>query len=111
MNEATDGVTVYRCGRRGGAAHGEAVATTPGLRVEVRWQRGRLRHGGGSGQSGCNRCGGEEGVVCAVDSGNPAVLLVIKYIYLPSIYLYFIQDIEDRCLLLMSSMSCIDLPL
>jgi hypothetical protein len=27
------------------------------------------------------------------------VLTVIKYIYLPSTYLHFIQDIKDRCLL------------
>jgi hypothetical protein len=33
------------------------------------------------------------------------VLAVIKSIYLPPIYLHFIQDIEDRCLLIMSSMS------
>jgi hypothetical protein len=33
------------------------------------------------------------------------LLAVIKYIYLPPIYLHFIQDIEDMCLLLMSSMS------
>jgi hypothetical protein len=38
------------------------------------------------------------------------LLTVIKCIYLPSTYLHFIQDIEDRCLLLMSSMSFIDLP-
>jgi hypothetical protein len=35
---------------------------------------------------------------------------VIKYIYLPPTYLYFIQDIEDRCLWLTSSMSFVDLP-
>jgi hypothetical protein len=39
------------------------------------------------------------------------VLVVIKCIYLPPTYLYFIQDIEDRCLLLTSSMSFVDLPL
>jgi hypothetical protein len=38
------------------------------------------------------------------------VLAVIKYIYLPPTYLHFIQDIEDRCLLLTSSMSFVDLP-
>jgi hypothetical protein len=38
------------------------------------------------------------------------VLVVIKCIYLPRTYLHFIQDIEDRCLLLMSSTSFIDLP-
>jgi hypothetical protein len=38
------------------------------------------------------------------------VLAVINYIYLPPTYLHFIQDIEDRCLLLMSSTSFVDLP-
>jgi hypothetical protein len=38
------------------------------------------------------------------------VLAVIKCICLPPTYLHFIQDIEDRCLLLMSSMSFVDLP-
>jgi hypothetical protein len=38
------------------------------------------------------------------------VLAVNKCIYLPSTYLHFIQDIEDRCLLKMSSKSFIDLP-
>jgi hypothetical protein len=38
------------------------------------------------------------------------LLAVIKCIYLPPTYLYFIQDIEDRCLLLTSSTSFIDLP-
>jgi hypothetical protein len=38
------------------------------------------------------------------------VLAVIKCIYLPPPYLHFIQDIEDRCLLLMSNMSFVDLP-
>jgi hypothetical protein len=38
------------------------------------------------------------------------VLAVIKCIYLPPTYLHFIQDTEDRCLLLTSSMSFIDLP-
>jgi hypothetical protein len=33
------------------------------------------------------------------------VLVVIKCKYLPPTYLHFIKDIEDRCLLLMSSMS------
>jgi hypothetical protein len=36
-------------------------------------------------------------------------LAIIKCIYLPPTYLYFIQDIEDRCLLLMSSTSFVDL--
>jgi hypothetical protein len=39
------------------------------------------------------------------------VLAVIKCIYLPPTYLYSIQDIEDRCLLLTSSTSFVDLPL
>jgi hypothetical protein len=38
------------------------------------------------------------------------VLVVIKCIYLPPTYLHFKQDIEDRCLLLMSSVSFVDLP-
>jgi hypothetical protein len=40
---------------------------------------------------------------------NP-LLAVIKCIYLPTTYLHFIQDIEDRCLLLTSSTSFVDLP-
>jgi hypothetical protein len=39
------------------------------------------------------------------------MLAIIKCIYLPPVYLYSIQDIEDRCLLLMSSMSFVDLPI
>jgi flagellar biosynthesis protein FlhB len=38
------------------------------------------------------------------------VLVVIKCIYLLPTYLHFIQDIEVRCLLLMSSTSFVDLP-
>jgi hypothetical protein len=38
------------------------------------------------------------------------MLVVIKCIYLPSTYLHFMQDIEDRCLLLTSSTSFVDLP-
>jgi hypothetical protein len=38
------------------------------------------------------------------------VLAVIKCTYLPPTYLHFIQDIEDRCLLLTGSMSFVDLP-
>jgi hypothetical protein len=38
------------------------------------------------------------------------LLVLIKCIYLPPTYLYFIQDIEDRCLLLAVSMSSVDLP-
>jgi hypothetical protein len=37
-------------------------------------------------------------------------LAVIKCIYLLPKYLHFIQDIEDRCLLLTSSTSFVDLP-
>jgi hypothetical protein len=37
------------------------------------------------------------------------VLVVIKYIYLPSTYLHFMKDIEDGCLLLTSSTSFVDL--
>jgi hypothetical protein len=37
------------------------------------------------------------------------VLAVIKCIYLPPAYLHFMQDIEDMCLLLMSSMGFVDL--
>jgi hypothetical protein len=37
------------------------------------------------------------------------VLAIIKYIYLPPTYLYFIQDIEDMCLLLTSFTSFVDL--
>jgi hypothetical protein len=38
------------------------------------------------------------------------LLAVIKYTYLPLTYPNFIQDIEDRYLLLTSSMSFVDLP-
>jgi hypothetical protein len=38
------------------------------------------------------------------------LLAVIKCIYLLPTFLYFIQDIEDSCLLVMSSMSFVDLP-
>jgi hypothetical protein len=38
------------------------------------------------------------------------LLAVIKCIYLLPTYLYFIQYIEDRCILLTSSTSFIDLP-
>jgi hypothetical protein len=38
------------------------------------------------------------------------VLVVIKCIYLPPTYLHFIQDIEDRCLLLTNFTSFVDLP-
>jgi hypothetical protein len=41
---------------------------------------------------------------------NWAMLVVIKFIYLLPTYLYFMQYIEDRCLLLTSSMSFDDLP-
>jgi hypothetical protein len=45
--------------------------------------------------------------VCVWGGG---VLAVIKCIFLPLTYLHFIQDIKDRCLLLMSSTSFVDLP-
>jgi hypothetical protein len=45
--------------------------------------------------------------VCVCVGGG--VLAVIKFIYLPLTYLYFMKDIEDRCLLLMSSTSFVDL--
>jgi hypothetical protein len=48
------------------------------------------------------------GPIGGSSSGAP-LLAVIKCIYLPPIYVHFIQDIEDRCLLL-SSMSFVDLP-
>jgi hypothetical protein len=48
--------------------------------------------------------------VCVGGGGEEGVLAVIKYIYLSVTYLHFIEDIEDRCLLLTSSMSFIDLP-
>jgi hypothetical protein len=38
-----------------------------------------------------------------------SLLAVIKYTYLPLIFPNFIQDIEDRCLLLTSSTSFVDL--
>jgi hypothetical protein len=38
------------------------------------------------------------------------VLAVIKCIYLPPTYLHFMQDIDDRCLLLVSSTSFVDPP-
>jgi hypothetical protein len=38
------------------------------------------------------------------------VLAVIKFIYLPPTYLHFTQDIENKCLLLTSSTSFVDLP-
>jgi hypothetical protein len=38
------------------------------------------------------------------------LLVVIKCIYLLPTYLHFMQDIEDRCLLLTIFMSFVDLP-
>jgi hypothetical protein len=43
-------------------------------------------------------------------SSYSRLLAIIKCIYLPPTYLHFRQDIEDRCLLLTSSMSFLDLP-
>jgi hypothetical protein len=40
--------------------------------------------------------------------GGGGVLAVIKYIYLLPTYLHFLQGVEDMCLLLMSSMSFVD---
>jgi hypothetical protein len=42
--------------------------------------------------------------------GVLSLLSVIKCIYLPPTYLHFSQDKEDRCLLLTSSTSFVDLP-
>jgi hypothetical protein len=49
----------------------------------------------------------EQNSKCVCPGG---VLAVIKCIYLLATYLHFIQDIEDRCLLLTSSTSFVDLP-
>jgi hypothetical protein len=51
----------------------------------------------------------EQNSKCAWGRGR-GVLAVIKCIYLSATYLYFIQYIEDRCLLLMSSTCFVDLP-
>jgi hypothetical protein len=51
--------------------------------------------------------GGLEGTVGVNYPGY--LLVVIKCIYLPPTYLHFIQDIEDRSLLLTSSMSFVDI--
>jgi hypothetical protein len=45
-----------------------------------------------------------------LEPGYQWMLAVIKCIYLPPTYLHFIQDIQDRCLFLMSSMSFVGLP-
>jgi hypothetical protein len=50
----------------------------------------------------------EQSSKCVCVGGG--VLAVIKCIYLLLTYLHFIQDIEDRCLLLTSSTSFVDLP-
>jgi hypothetical protein len=57
------------------------------------------------------------GLLCCLHASSPTsarwsyeVLVVIKYTYLLPTCPNFIQDIEDRCLLLMSSMSFVDLP-
>jgi hypothetical protein len=44
------------------------------------------------------------------NSKSGGLLVVIKSIYLPPTCLHFIQDIEDRCLLVMSSTRFADLP-
>jgi hypothetical protein len=43
------------------------------------------------------------------DATSTATSSRVKCIYLPPTYIYFIQDIEDRCLLLMSSTSFVNL--
>jgi hypothetical protein len=47
---------------------------------------------------------------CPRSSALSNIWAVIKCIYLPPTYLHFMQDIEDRCILLTSSMSFVDLP-
>jgi hypothetical protein len=49
----------------------------------------------------------EQNSKCVCGGG---VLAVIKCIYLLPTYLYFIQNIDDRCLLPTSSVSFVDLP-
>jgi hypothetical protein len=55
-------------------------------------------------------CSGMSKAISVCVCGGGGGLVVIKCIYLPPTYLHFIQDIEDRYLLLMSSTSLIDLP-
>jgi hypothetical protein len=50
----------------------------------------------------------EQNSMCVCGGGG--VLAVIKYIHLLPTHPNFIQDIKDRCLLLTSSMSFVDLP-
>jgi hypothetical protein len=52
----------------------------------------------------------EQNSMCVCRGGGGGGLAVIKCIYLLSTYLHFIQDIDDRCLLLTSSTSSVDLP-
>jgi hypothetical protein len=52
----------------------------------------------------CSRLKGRGARICSL------LLAVVKCIYLPLTYQHFIQDIEDRCLLLTSSTSFVDLP-
>jgi hypothetical protein len=56
------------------------------------------------------RYGLYEYLVVSVGLTNAQVLAIIKCIYLLPTYLHFIQDIEDRCLLLTSFTSFVDLP-
>jgi hypothetical protein len=51
-------------------------------------------------------------IICKRTDANCSsfLLAVIKCIYLPPTYLHFIEDIEDRLLLLMSSTSFVDTP-
>jgi hypothetical protein len=52
----------------------------------------------------------EDFLSCALKEKETLLLAVIKCIYLSPTDLYFMQDIEDRCVLLMSSTSFVDLP-
>jgi hypothetical protein len=47
---------------------------------------------------------------CAIIGDVICLLAVIKCLYLLPTYLHFMQGIEDRCLLLMSSTGFVDLP-
>jgi hypothetical protein len=51
----------------------------------------------------------EESIEPQQEESAKPLLTVIKYIYLLPTYLHFIQDIEDRYLLLTSSTSFVDL--
>jgi hypothetical protein len=53
--------------------------------------------------------GSQSSATCGkmAEIGTGGLLAVIKYIYLPSTYIHFMQDIKNKCLLLMSSTSFI----